>query len=318
MNVFAQLIEAIAAEGAGALVSVTETDGSAPREEGAYMIVRPSGAFRGTIGGGALEWDALAAARSALDTGRGPARRMRQHLGPDLGQCCGGRVSLCIETFDARDRDALASLAEAAKAGPLWLAVRPGPDGRLIREAAPADLHRHPAPAGLRLERHGIAATTLLLFGAGHVARALVLALAPLPFDVRWIDERPEAFPALLPANAQPVRTDGYQEELRSAPDGAFILVMTHSHAIDFDVVAAALAPARFAYVGLIGSATKRVRFERRLRDLGLDGGSIARLVCPIGIGGIDGKEPPVIAASTAAQLLERRESIAREANQRN
>src|SRR4051794_35495300 len=110
MNVFARLLDSLAAEGAGALVSVTETDGSAPREAGAHMVVRPSGAFNGTIGGGALEWEALAQARDALDAGRGPMVTRTHLLGPDLGQCCGGRVVVSIETFDRRDEARLQEL----------------------------------------------------------------------------------------------------------------------------------------------------------------------------------------------------------------
>jgi xanthine dehydrogenase accessory factor len=147
------------------------------------------------------------------------------------------------------------------------------------------------------------------LFGAGHVARALVLALAPLPFRIRWIDERPEAFPTVMPGNVDPVRTRDSAAEIAAAPSGAFILVMTHSHALDLDIVAAALASSRLPYIGLIGSATKRARFERRLRALGMEDARIRDLVCPIGVTGIDGKEPAVIAASVAAQLLLRRGS---------
>ena len=304
MNVFARLLDALEAEDAGALISVTETDGSAPREEGTYMVVRPSGAFNGTIGGGALEWQALAQAREALAAGRGPALTRLHHLGPDLGQCCGGRVALRIETFDGRDRDNLLSLSGLAERGPLLLETALDGEGRVVRQPAATDLHRTPAPAGGRLERHGEASTPLFLFGAGHVARALVLALAPLPFRTRWIDPREQAFPAVMPANVDPVQTADPVAELVGAPAGAFVLVMTHSHALDFDIVSAALAAGRFAYVGVIGSATKRVRFERRLQALGIEGSSISGLVCPIGLAGIDGKEPAVIAAATAAQLL--------------
>jgi xanthine dehydrogenase accessory factor len=304
MNVFARLLEAIAAEGAGALVSVTETDGSAPREEGASMVVRPSGAFQGTIGGGTLEWGALAQARTALEAGRGAALMRLQHLGPDLGQCCGGRVRLRIETFDTQDTADLQSLAALAELGPLVLATSLTAEGRVLRQPAPSDLHRNPPDAGVQLERHGEVVTPLLLFGAGHVARALVLALAPLPFRTRWIDERVGAFPALMPPNVDPVQTKDSAAEVAAAPPDAFVLVMTHSHALDFDIVAAALSTPNLPYVGLIGSETKRARFERRLRTLGISEDRIRSLVCPIGLEGIGGKEPAVIAASTAAQLL--------------
>ncbi len=142
------------------------------------------------------------------------------------------------------------------------------------------------------------------LFGAGHVGRALALALAPLPFAVRWIDSRREAFPALSPANVSLVFAPDPAAELAGAPDGALIVVMTHSHALDLEIVAAALGAERFGFVGLIGSSTKRARFLSQMRAAGLPEGSLAGLVCPIGTPGLESKDPAVIAASTVVQLL--------------
>src|SRR5450631_1490985 len=133
MRPFTRLIEAIASEGAGALVSLVNAQGSSPREAGARMVVRPSGGFHGTIGGGELEWQALAAARDALGAGRGAARRATKSLGPDLAQCCGGRVEWLIETFDARDSAELSALAAAERGGAFAALATPAPDGRLTR-----------------------------------------------------------------------------------------------------------------------------------------------------------------------------------------
>jgi xanthine dehydrogenase accessory factor len=121
---------------------------------------------------------------------------------------------------------------------------------------------------------------------------------------VRWIDPRPDEFPKLTPANVAMVAAADPPSELKQAPDGALVAVMTHSHALDLAIVAEALAQGRFPYVGLIGSATKRARFESQLRAAGFDDGNIARLICPIGVAGVEGKEPAVIAAAVAAQLL--------------
>jgi xanthine dehydrogenase accessory factor len=307
MRIFERLTAAIDAEGAGALVSLVAAEGSSPRESGARMVVRPSGGFHGTIGGGALEWEALAAARAALGKGRGAPLRRTVSLGPDLAQCCGGRVQWLIETFDARDAAELLRLAAAERAGAFAAEARPGPDGRLIRTIL-GDAGQGPsieplAGGGLR-ERFADPRTALLLFGAGHVGRALVLALAPLPFAIRWIDPRREAFPDRAPANAVMVHAADPTLELAAAPDGAQILVMTHSHPLDLAIVAAALAPQRFSFVGLIGSATKRARFVSQMRAAGLAEEALARLVCPIGLKGVEGKEPAVIAAAVAAQLL--------------
>ena len=148
----------------------------------------------------------------------------------------------------------------------------------------------------------------MLLYGAGHVGRALVAALAPLPFSVHWIDDRPDAFDGARTLGARIAVSALPEAELRDALDGSFVVVMTHSHALDLAIVAAALPDARFPYVGLIGSTTKRALFERRLAEFGVSGADIARLVCPIGVKGIAGKSPPVIAAAVAAELLVERE----------
>ena len=271
MTVWRRLEEIVAEHGAAALVTVHATRGSVPRGVGARMVVRPDGAFHGTIGGGELEWQALAAAREAIAAGHGAAQVVEKVLGPDLGQCCGGRVTLLIETFEPRDAGRLAALAAAER-----------------QESR----------------------TPLLLFGAGHVGRALVLALAPLPFAVRWIDRREDAFPPHIPAITMPITTNSEIAEIARAPADAFLLVMTHSHSLDLAITAEALRR-RFSFVGLIGSETKRARFERRFREIGIAEERIRALACPIGVPGIRGKEPAVIAASAAAQLLAERERIA-------
>ena len=320
MGVFSRLLEAIDAESVAALVTVLAVEGSGPREPGARMVVRPSGGFHGTIGGGMLEWEALADARRALAPGRGPAIRETKSLGPDLGQCCGGRVRLMIETFDARDRAQLAVLGELEAKGDFESEAATAADGRLERRPIVASGHvprpRPDAakvsllPDGRIIEHFGEDRTPLLLFGAGHVGRALVLALAPLPFGVRWIDSR-GAFPAAAPVNVTMVHAPSPVAELDGAPAGAFVLVMTHSHPLDLDIVTQALRGGRFDYVGLIGSATKRARFASRMHAAGLARHEIGRLVCPIGLPEIGGKEPAVIAASVAADLLTRRGRLA-------
>jgi xanthine dehydrogenase accessory factor len=310
----------IAEHGAAALVTLAEVRGSSPREPGARMVVRPDGGFSGTIGGGTLEWAALAEAQSLLAHPRAaPVRRLRKSLGPDLGQCCGGQVSVLIERFDVADRAMVATLAAAESSGTL-VTVATNEGGRPVRRpftagdhiGAPLDGAYARLPDGRVVERFGSAATPLYLFGAGHVGRSLVVALAPLPFVVTWIDPRPGAFPDHVPANAtcftdaEPVRF------IVRAPAEAFIAVMTHSHALDLDLVAAALKADRFAYVGLIGSATKRARFAGAMAKLGIGHEAIDRLICPIGLTDIRDKAPAAIAAATAAQLLIRRDAVAR------
>ena len=155
-----------------------------------------------------------------------------------------------------------------------------------------------------------------MLFGAGHVGRAIVLALASLPFDLHWVDSRPDAFPALVVQNARPIVSTSPAQEIARADRGAFVLIMTHSHALDLEIAEAALKHSGLEYIGLIGSETKRKRFESRLKALGVTDNTLARLHCPIGLAGISGKEPAVIAASVAADLLRRQEGLRKRAEQ--
>ncbi len=305
MKVWRQLSDFIRRHGAAALITVHDVKGSAPRETGARMVMRPDGAFHGTIGGGQLEFRMLDIARDMLALGRGAARIVDQALGPDLGQCCGGRVKILIETFDRRDLEDLAPLVEAEGEGGLFEVECRLEDSRVKRDLSSAvgdDCWTK------WREVHGEVRTPVLLFGAGHVGRALVLALAPLPFSVRWLDDRDGPFPAHVPANATAVHMRDPEAEIAAAKPETLVLVMTHDHPLDMAITAAALKRG-FPYVGLIGSATKRARFEKRFRELGLSEERIRSLVCPIGLQGITDKDPAVIAASVAAQLLQVRQS---------
>jgi xanthine dehydrogenase accessory factor len=324
MSVWPTIERFITEHGGAALVTLAEARGSSPREAGARMVVRPDGGFTGTIGGGALEWIALAEAQALLADRKGAAtRRLDKALGPDLGQCCGGRVIVTLERFDAGDRDMVAKLADLERAGPL-LTVTATEGGRLVRHpVVPEDDTQAGAesytrlPDGRIIERFGTQATVLYLFGAGHVGRSLALALAPLPFVVTWVDPRPGAFPSHVPANITCLNEQDPVRLLGRAPDGAMIAVMTHSHALDLDLTAAALKAGRFPYVGLIGSATKRGRFVSTMRKIGITEDALDRLTCPIGLTDIRDKAPAAIAASIAAQLLIMREAAAGAASAR-
>ncbi|MGO4525561.1 xanthine dehydrogenase accessory protein XdhC [Microvirga sp. 2MCAF35] len=304
MRVWRQLTDFVARHGSAALITVHDVKGSAPREVGARMVVRPDGAFHGTIGGGQLEFRMLDIAREMLAAGRGPARIVDQALGPDLGQCCGGRVKILIETFDQQDLEDLAPLVAAEAGGGLFEVECRMDGGRVRREISSAV--GDDRWTGWH-ETHGEVRTPVLIFGAGHVGRALVLSLAPLPYSIRWLDDREDAFPSHVPANAKAVRMWAPEAEIAEARPDSLILVMTHDHPLDMAIAAAALRR-DFPYVGLIGSATKRARFEKRFRELGMPEEKIRSLVCPIGLPGIADKDPAVIAASVTAQLLQVRE----------
>jgi xanthine dehydrogenase accessory factor len=263
------------------MVSVVLAEGSVPREEGARMIVTPQG-FHGTIGGGTLEWKALVAAQAML--GKPAATRIiTQSLGPDLGQCCGGRVKLAIEGFDRNSREAVRNLADREAKGVFTIANR--------------------IPGCPITETFGEQRRSVIIFGAGHVGRALVLALAPLPYDVTWADPRPEAFPGAAPSNAKIVSGDPLAV-IPQAQEGTLAFVMSHSHALDLAIVDAALRNPKIAHVGVIGSATKRARFEKRLRAASVDETRVKAMICPIGIGGIRSKLPAAIAVATLAQII--------------
>ncbi|HUR90892.1 MAG TPA: xanthine dehydrogenase accessory protein XdhC [Ramlibacter sp.] len=252
-------------QGPAVLVTVVTTQGSAPREPGAWMLV--SGADEaGTVGGGHVELEAIRFARGMLRSGTRESQSRDYRLGPSLGQCCGGAMQLRFEVVTPED----ASLLEQ----------------RLAPKLAP-----------------------LALFGGGHVGRAIVTALAPLPFAVTWIDSRDEIFPAAVPANVQCEHSDPVSAAVALLDAGSRVLVMSFSHAEDLDIVAACLARLRerddLPYVGLIGSRTKWATFGHRLEQRGFGEEELARITCPIGLPSIAGKQPEVIAASVAAQILQ-------------
>ncbi len=265
-------------------VVVAATRGSAPREPGACMLVS-NAAVEGTIGGGHLEFRAIEIARGMLGQSEPGATRLdRFALGATLGQCCGGAVELWFERFGSEDRDFICRALAAREANPdvlLITRLEPGP--------APQRTVAMQAPASADLvERLQPACTPLVL--------------AALPLRVTWVDSREDAFPTMVPANASIVCSDAPEAEVAAAPPGAFYLVMTHSHDLDYEIVRAILGR-EFAWAGLIGSATKARRFMQRLARQGVAPERIARLVCPIGIAGIDSKLPGAIAVAVAAQL---------------
>ena len=262
------LMAALGGESA-CLVRVESTEGSAPREVGAWMAVFTA-RLVGTIGGGHLELQAIAEARRRLGGVPGPAQ-MRYALGPALGQCCGGVVLLGFERLTAAD------LAPGA-----GLRARLSP-------------HLHP----------------VALFGGGHVGHALARVLTPLPFALTWIDSRDGVFPPNPPEGVVCEHSEPVQLAVpRLAPDSR-VLIMSFSHAEDLEVVAQCLKRQRerkdLPYIGLIGSKTKWATFSNRLRERGFSDAELAHITCPIGVPGVQGKEPEVIAVAVTAQLLQRR-----------
>lgn len=247
------------------VVRVAATSGSAPRNEDAVMVVgagMTGGATVGTIGGGQLEWIAIARARAIL-AGAEAEGAIDVPLGPEIGQCCGGRVRLSFHLLDSA----------------------------LLEQ--------------LRLEATEMEACMprVLIFGAGHTGTALAAAMAPLPVRTMLIDSRADVFqhPG---APVETLSTPLPEEAVREAPAGSAFVTMTHEHSLDFLITAEALRRGDAAYVGMIGSATKRAVFLNWLDDNGYRRALGARLVCPIGGNTVRDKRPEVIAALTAAEIL--------------
>jgi xanthine dehydrogenase accessory factor len=313
------------------LVTVAQTRGSTPREAGTKMLVWSDG-IAGTVGGGHLEFKAIATARALLgDSGAPLAQIARFNLGPQLAQCCGGGAVLLFETLSGRATSWLRTWAEMESTGtecvvitnvgsdlgaktfvepsnPLWSCVPAAVAERARNMAARGD---RCALVELRdgsgchvVETVRSSFDHLYLFGAGHVGKAVVRAIQGLPFHTTWIDGREGVFPDDLPPHVRAVQSAAPTREVDTAPAGTLFLVMTHSHPLDLEICARVLQRNDVAYLGLIGSETKRARFAGRLRAIGIPPQALARLTCPIGIPGIAGKAPAVIAASVAAQLL--------------
>jgi xanthine dehydrogenase accessory factor len=276
MSPLAELFFARLAAAPAVLVRVHSTEGSAPRDAGAWMavfadsLVGTSGTIS-TIGGGHLEHQAIARAHELL-AGQGDdvPEIMRMALGPSLGQCCGGVVHLSLQRVSAQD---IATLRQQL------------------------DKQRMP----------------VALFGGGHVGHALAEVLARLPVALHWIDSREGIFPAALPAHVVCEHSEPVQGAVASLTPGSRVLIMSFSHAEDLDVLAQCLARQRklgdLPYIGLIGSQTKWATFRHRLEARGYSAEELAHITCPIGVPGIEGKEPEVIAVAVAAQLLQGRQS---------
>ncbi len=296
----ASLRAAVARHGAVARVVVAEAAGSAPREAGAAMLVWPEGQS-GTIGGGALEFEAARRAIAAITEGRD--RLDREPLGPALGQCCGGAVTLLTEVWtEAR----LETVEGDMVARPVPGAPRdmPLPVRRLI--AAARNRGARTAPLlldGWMVEPVSRPSRALWVWGAGHVGRAIVATLAPLPdFEVTWVDTSPEQFPPDVPEGVSTLVAVDPADVVGYAPPQAEHLILTYSHALDLELCHRLLTHG-FGSCGLIGSRTKWARFRSRLAALGHTDASISRIRCPIGHPEL-GKHPQAIAVGVAHELL--------------
>ncbi len=322
------------------LITVANARGSTPREVGAKMVVTRDEAA-GSIGGGQLEYQCLELARARLGepaASRTPCFSRTFALGAGCGQCCGGVAEILFEHIDEGYTEWVARLGEFIECEEPVVIVTANAPERASKLLVTADTvfpaqEESPLPSrALSIARHFLsndlppqkktlnvagnvkvslffepirpAAFDIFLFGAGHVGAALTRILGELPCRVTWIDSRPELLSSDKPSNIQALVSDTPYLEVHRAPAGAYYLVMTHSHPLDQEICKRILQRGDFAYCGLIGSRSKRRRFEKQFRALGIPERSIEALTCPIGIHDIAGKRPGEIAVAVAAELL--------------
>ena len=325
---------------ASTLVTIADTRGSAPREAGVKMLVTATESL-GTIGGGNLEHEAIRIARSMIERGARQNTLRQFALGPSLGQCCGGNTKLLFDPFPsamampiwinelmdlARGTTPSVLVSPVEQDGVDKMVVKPGDpkaasdhlgdlnvdlavvdQARAFFEgqrAISAKLWRSETGDLYFMEKNVESLGNILLIGAGHVGKALANVLSPLPFNLTWADNRPEQYPDDIHPSIHVQCTPHLEKAIDEAPANTIFLVMTYSHDLDYALCARVLAREDFRYLGLIGSKSKRAKFEKTMADLGIDQALVDRVVCPIGLPGIDSKQPSIIAVATAAELL--------------
>ncbi|WP_170607334.1 xanthine dehydrogenase accessory protein XdhC [Ruegeria arenilitoris] len=290
------LEQAVQAHGKVVRVVIAAIKGSSPRDVGTAMLVWDDGQS-GTIGGGTLEFQAAQSAR--LQTV--PSRLTQHALGPDLGQCCGGAVTLLSEVYDLATLRTLEDniIARSTKSDGMPMSVK-----RLMATARGQGVTPEPQLVdGWMIEPVHNPTRNIWIWGAGHVGRALVDVLSPIPeIAITWVDTNVERFPENVPEKVTAVTASKPVNLVRHAPRDAEHLVLTYSHNLDFELCNQLLLSG-FCFAGLIGSATKWARFRSRLAALGHPPERISRITCPIGDPSL-GKHPQMIAIGVAADLL--------------
>ncbi len=313
-------LEAIEGGEPAALITQCGAEGSTPRELGVRMAVTHQ-EVHGTIGGGNLEHLAIDQAQKLLGD---PERKflLQDHpLGPLLAQCCGGHVRLLIDSLSSADKDWLTACYNAAEVGEtisLRTALTHTTPRKSVANSAVScssfsffdqqgevlSEHRPGlTQCAEMIERFGQKRPQLWLYGAGHVGRATAQIMAQTIFEVACFDSREEER-ALLPRGIAVRDLEHVDQIVRTAPSDGYHVVFTHSHDLDYAIVSSVLSRGEFAYLGLIGSQTKRSRFLSRLQKDGLDKQSLERLTSPIGTPGIESKAPEAVAISVAHELM--------------
>lgn len=313
------------------LVTVGAVYGSTPRETGSCMLVTEKQAI-GTIGGGQLEYLAIDRARVLLQSKTTKTEILSLPLGPELAQCCGGHVDVLLCRLTEADDGWISSVKETYQNNRQALLLSNWDNGEISRsilyedynldtvedvlytkiaigfEKGSAGIHVpiKGAPSFTMIEPLNIAQFHITIFGAGHVGKAVVHTLSQLPCGIDWIDEREEMFPSPIPLNVTKIVAKSPCHRVKDAPSNSYYLVMSHNHQLDLDLCAEILMRGDSAYLGLIGSQTKRKKFEKRLKTHGVAEAKLTQLTCPIGLPQLQGKHPAQIAISVSADILDR------------
>lgn len=294
------------------LITVIQAKGSTPRDTGARMWVDAVGAHD-TIGGGHLELQAIDEAKRMLQQPSSPVRVLQFALGPSLGQCCGGVVWLALERLSGQDLQWLRQLEQGLQSGvPMQRRRQVCFPGSPVASATAPLVEAATGPqfgacvewneqSGELTETFASSRLPIVLCGAGHVGRAIVKVLEDLPVQVYWLDPRSEEWPDHIPSNITCIEGDA--QDVLDMPDEAYWLVLTHSHALDLEIIENVFRHKSFRFLGLIGSKTKRAKFRSRLTQR-FSAELVDRMVCPIGLVETSSKLPAVIAVSVVAQLL--------------
>ncbi|MGB1311333.1 MAG: xanthine dehydrogenase accessory protein XdhC, partial [Leucothrix sp.] len=290
-----------------------EAKGSVPRGAGTKMIVTDQGLHYGTIGGGNLEYQCIGVAKQRLSGADWQRKVQRFPLGASLGQCCGGVVIVLFEYIGTGQQVWLSDVLKHKAARQTVLLTTSLNHQTAAKQVALASA---PSAVGLAEQTPDYLVETvksndfnIVVFGAGHVGRALVNVLAGLECEVTWVDSRAEEFPETIPANVIKAVEPNPEDVVETAPVDSYFVVLTHSHSLDQLLCERILTRSDFCYCGLIGSQSKRAKFEHRLRAKGFSEQQIATLTCPMGIPSLGGKQPGHIAVAVAAQLLEQQAS---------
>lgn len=301
------------------MVTVVRADGSTPREVGATMLVRVDPKLNlqqsDTIGGGHLEFQAIDIAQAMLNETEQRARFVeRFNLSARLGQCCGGVMWILFEKLQISSP--YGDLLDCQKAWQHGKTIT-----RLISDQAPSSWYIEDITERTHsrcqfqqddsqwqyLQKIQPYAMQVMLFGAGHVGEAIVRCLLPIGVNITWVDNRDDIFPSDLLDQVTCISTDVPDAQIRDFDRAGAILILTHDHQLDLQLCFEALKPNTrpFAYVGMIGSKSKRAIFEKRMQARGYTDTELQRLVCPIGIEGISSKQPAIIAVAVVAELLQ-------------